>query len=125
MATVARALTYEDLCRAREDGNRYELIDGELVLVAAPSLRHQRFLLWLGMAFDRLVWEAGRGEAYVAPVDVHLADDGSYVQPDVFVVLADRAETVGEALIEGEPSLLVEVASRSSRTRDRGQKAML
>jgi Uma2 family endonuclease len=71
------------------------------------------------------VREAGLGEAYVAPVDVHLADDGSYVQPDVFVVLADRAETVGEALIEGEPSLLVEVASRSSRTRDRSQKAML
>jgi Uma2 family endonuclease len=124
MATVARALTYEDLCRAREDGNRYELIEGELVLVAAPSPLHQRFLVWLTVRFVRLVEEAGLGEVYVAPVDVHLAD-GSYVQPDLLVVLADRAGIVDAALIEGEPSLLVEVVSRSSRARDRQQKASL
>lgn len=124
MATVARTLTYEDLCRAREDGNRYELLEGELVLVAAPSLLHQRFLLWLGIVFDRLVREAGLGEVYVAPVDVRLAD-GSYVQPDLLVVLADRAGIMGDALIEGEPSLLVDVSSRSSRVRDRRQKAAL
>ena len=124
MATVARALTYEDLCQAREDGNRYELIEGELVLVAAPSPLHQRFLFWLGFVFGRQVWEPGIGEVYGAPLDVHLAD-GSYVQPDLLVVLADRARIVDRALIEGEPSLLVEVVSPSSRSRDRGQKSAL
>ncbi len=124
MATAAHQLTYEDLCRVREDGNRYELIEGELVLVAAPSPLHQRLLLWLGATFLRLVQDTGLGEVCVAPVDVHLAD-GSYVQPDVLVVLADRVGIVERALIEGEPSLVVEIASRSSRPRDRGQKANL
>lgn len=124
MATTARALGYDDLCRAREDGNRYELIEGELVFVAAPSPWHQRFLLWLGVAFDRQVREGRLGEVYVAPVDVHLAD-GSFVQPDVLIVLADRVGIVERALIEGQPSLVVEVASPSSRARDRRQKAAL
>lgn len=124
MATVARALTYEDLCRTREDGNRYELIEGELVLVGAPSPLHQRLLLWLGVTFVGQVTDAGRGEVYIAPVEVRLAD-GSYVQPDVLVVLTDRSEIVGEALIEGEPSLLVEILSPSSKARDRVRKAAL
>lgn len=70
------------------------------------------------------VTEAGRGEVYIAPVDVRLAD-GSYVQPDLLVVLIDRAAIVGEALIEGEPSLLVEILSPSSRAHDRVRKAAL
>ena len=124
MSTVARTLTYEDLCRAREDGNRYELIEGELVLVAAPSPLHQRLLLWLGVTFVRLVEEPRLGEVYMAPVDVRLSD-GSIVQPDLIEVLADRSSIVGEALIEGTPSLIVEILSPSSKARDRGKKAAL
>lgn len=41
MSVAAGTLTYDDLCRAREDGKRYELIEGEPVLVAAPALKHQ------------------------------------------------------------------------------------
>jgi Uma2 family endonuclease len=124
MSVVARPLTYEDLCRAREDGNRYELIEGELILVAAPSPWHQRLSRRLVVLFDRIVGETGIGEVFDAPLDVRFAD-GSVVQPDVFVVLADRAHIVEETLIEGAPSLLVEISSPSSRAIDRRRKAAL
>jgi len=121
MATVARALTYEDLCRAREDGNRYELIEGELVLVGAPSLWHQRLLLRLAFTCTESVTQRGLGEVLVAPLDVRFAD-GSIFQPDVVVVLSDRSSVLEEALIEGAPSLVVEIVSPSSRAKDRGAK---
>ncbi len=124
MATTLAALTYEDLCRAREDGNRYELIEGELVLVAAPSPLHQRVLRRLAVQFDRVLTEDGSGEVFFAPLDVRFPD-GSIVQPDLVVVLRDRQPIIGQSLIEGAPSLIVEIASPSSRGRDRGSKRHL
>ncbi len=123
VSTVAR-LTYEDLCRAREDGNRYELIEGELVLVASPSPLHQRVSRRLAFAFDRVLSVDASGEVFYAPLDVRFPD-GSVVQPDIVVVLSDRASIVGESLIEGVPSLIVEIGSPSSKGRDRGSKRSL
>jgi Uma2 family endonuclease len=117
--------TYEELCRKREeDGVRYELIEGELVVVAAPSPWHQRFLLELAWLFRRAIQQPRLGAIYVAPVDVRLPS-GSIVQPDLIVVLKDRSPIVGTSLIEGVPSLLVEVTSPSSRANDRKRKANL
>ena len=124
MSVAARQLTYEALCRAREDGNRYELIEGELILVASPSPWHQRVVRQVARMFMRAVMDTGLGEVLFAPLDVRFADV-SVVQPDVIVLLADRAHIVAETLIEGAPSLLVEVSSRSSRAIDRGRKAAL
>lgn len=121
MVVSAPPLTYDDLCLAREDGNRYELIEGELYLVASPSPLHQRVILRLGQGFNSAVGDGELGQAYVAPLDVRFAD-GSVVQPDVVVVLLDRLAIVHQNLLEGTPSLVVEVASRSSRTTDRGPK---
>ena len=122
MSTLTRPLTYEDLCRKREDGNRYELIDGEFVLVASPSPEHQRLSRGLFLRFQRVVGDGGLGEVFYAPLDVRLAD-GSIVQPDVIVVLHDRAQIVADKLIEGAPSLLVEIESPSSRAVDWRRKA--
>jgi len=122
MSTVARALTYDDLCRQREDGNRYELIGGTLVSVASPSPWHQRLLLQLAWAWNEGIADRGLGEAFVAPLDVRFSDQ-TVVQPDLVVVLADRASIVQSSLIEGAPSLVAEVESRSSRAIDRRTKA--
>jgi len=121
-ASVApERLTYDDLLLARETGNRYELIEGELYLVASPSPLHQRVALRLATGFNAAVGDGEAGQAYAAPIDVRFAD-GSVVQPDVVVVLPDRLHLVRHNLIEGTPSLVVEVASRSSRSVDRGAK---
>lgn len=78
MATAARALGYDDLCRAREDGNRYELIDGELVVVAGPSPKHQWSSAQLLVAFHRAVVEPGLGFVFAAPLDVHLGGGSTF-----------------------------------------------
>jgi Uma2 family endonuclease len=125
MSVATQPLTYAELCRKREeDGVRYELIEGELVVVAAPSPRHQLLSRRLVVRFDAVMEQTGLGEVFDSPLDVRFAD-GSVVQPDVIVVLADRAHIIQEKLIEGAPNLLVEISSPSSRATDRTRKARL
>jgi Uma2 family endonuclease len=124
MSILTGPLTYEDLCRQREDGNRYELIDGVLIVIAGPSPMHQWVSHRLAVAFDRAVVEPGLGFIFAAPLDVQLGPQ-TYVQPDLLVVLRERAGIIGATLIEGAPDLVVEIISASSRAIDRTRKLTL
>jgi Uma2 family endonuclease len=62
----------DDLDQLPDDGNRYELIDGLLLVSPAPAERHQRALVSLLAALHRCCSQGLR--AYVAPVDVRLSD---------------------------------------------------
>jgi Uma2 family endonuclease len=108
-----------------DDGNRYEVIDGELFVTPAPSVFHQRAVLELAYLLGPYVKSHRVGEALISPADVVVYGPRKFVQPDLFVVpLVDgvpmRAWTeVGRLL------LAVEVSSPSTRRTDRGRKRML
>jgi len=121
MATVAGRLTYEDLCRAREDGNRYELIEAELIAIAGPSPKHQWASHRLAVAFDRAVVDAGLGFVFSAPLDVRL-EETTCVQPNLLVLFNVRGGIIRPTMIEGAPDLIAEITSNSSRTLDRTRK---
>ena len=111
-----RPLTRHDLDSMPDDGHRYELIDGTLVVSPSPSWRHQRVVtrLW------RLLNDAcpAELEAFVAPMDVVLADD-TVVIPDVLVA---RRSDLGERDLPVAPVLAVEVLSPSTARIDRWLK---
>ena len=112
-------LTYEDYANIPGD-ERYELIDGELILVSSPNEMHQRVskrLLWL----FRDVEESGLGWVYDAPFDVILSDT-DVVQPDLMFISKERAEIITPANVQGAPNLVVEVLSPSTAQRDWTQK---
>ena len=116
-----RVWTYKDYCAIPEDGQRYELIWGELYVAPSPSTRHQRIL---GNLFDVLrhhVQNHGLGEVFVTPLDV-VFDDENVVQPDLLFVARERAAILTEANVSGAPDLVVEVLSRSTAALDRSQK---
>jgi Uma2 family endonuclease len=112
----SRPLTHADLETMPDDGHRYELIDGTLVVTPAPSWRHQRAvtrvwaLLNAGCPPDM--------EVFVAPLDVALAED-TVMKPDVLV--ARRAD-LGDRDLPATPVLAVEVLSPSTRRVDRTLK---
>ena len=58
--------TYEDYQHTPED-KRYELLDGELIMVPAPNLEHQRIGIRLGALLHGFVQERGLGEVFHAP----------------------------------------------------------
>lgn len=108
--------TYADLERLPDDGHRYEIIDGILLVNASPIPDHQevQFRLW------RLLDDAAPGELRVlgAPLDIVLADD-TVVEPDVLV--ARRADFTDKNL-PAVPLLVVEVLSPSTQVIDRNMK---
>lgn len=118
MATTGTRLSYDDLRQIPPDRNRYELIEGELLVSAAPNIEHQRKA---GNLFRRLadhVEQHELGEVFIAPCDVVL-DSTTVLEPDILFVSKARKSIVKPACIEGAPDLVIEILSDSSRLIDR------
>jgi Uma2 family endonuclease len=118
MPMLKRDWTVDDLLDLPEDGCRYEVVDGELLVTPAPLLRHQRAL---GALYRRL-WSyleaQRRAQVYFAPVDVIFSPTRG-VQPDLVVLpLVDgrEPESFEEA---GRLLLAVEILSPSTARYDR------
>lgn len=107
-----RALTREDLDALPDDGHRYELIDGVLVVSPAPRTVHQRALRELLYVVQAACPDGL--EIFFAPFDVVLGDD-TVMQPDLVVA---RTEDVTERDLPTAPVLAVEVLSPSTRAYD-------
>ena len=104
-----------------EDGYRYELIDGVLLLSPTPIDDHNRphseFLTELKLFLRK---HPELGELFFE-MSVFLPD-GNVLEPDISFVAADRLDIVTGHL-HGAPDLVVEVLSPSTRRRDLGVKA--
>jgi Uma2 family endonuclease len=116
--------TYDDLRAMPEDGHRYELIYGEIVMSPSPRTKHQRALRQLMERLERFVTANQLGEVFFAPLDVKFSMH-SVVQPDLFFVRRERVEIVTDDYVDGAPDLIVEVLSPSNRMQDLVRKAAL
>jgi Uma2 family endonuclease len=120
MATrMTRKLDYEDYLQLPDDGKRYEILDGELYVTAAPNPFHQRLSKRLQRRLEDYFEERGLGEVFDAPLDV-IFGVHDIAEPDL-VIVANPAQ-ISRRGIEGAPLLVVEVLSPSTRSRDRGVK---
>ena len=127
ISTTKPKLTYEDYLNIPGD-DRYELINGELILVGSPNRDHQTVDASLGARLYFFVEDRDLGRVYHAPFDVLLTDpDGSLnvVQPDLIFVSREREDIITLANIQGAPDLLVEILSPSTRRLDMTTKLEL
>lgn len=104
--------TADDLVTLPDDGNRYELLDGELLVTPSPRVRHQAVSLELGHRL-RSALPAGL-RLLAAPMDVRFGPRRQ-LQPDLLVV---RDEGLDAVRVESVPLLVVEVLSPGTRSRD-------
>ena len=112
--------TYADYARLPDDGNRYEVIDGELLVTPAPSPMHQHILVTLIMRLRGYAERTGSGLVF-PDVDLLFAT-GQFLRPDlVFVPAASRAGVTNRG-VEVPPGLVVEVLSPTSGAIDRVKK---
>jgi Uma2 family endonuclease len=121
---LQRPLTAEDLASLPDDGNRYELIGGQLIVSPSPSMRHQDISFELAGAIYAYLKQSGAGKGYSAPADVHLSPH-DVVQPDILVVLRGHLGIVQKNGIFGAPDLVVEILSPSSIETDFLRKSKL
>ena len=117
-------LTYEDYAALPHDGKRYELHEGELSLMGAPSLRHQRIIGNLYFIIRPHVQASGRGEIFLSPLDCILSNI-TVLQPDLVYVDEARRQLLSARALEGAPTLAVEILSPWSRHVDLRLKMQL
>ena len=121
MQDVQPRVGYTDLENMPEDGRRYEIHGGELVVVPSPRFAHQ---VTVGECFALLrdyARDAG-GVALVAPFDI-VFDEFDVVQPDVLFFRAERIHLLQpDAVTRHAPDIVVEVLSPSTASTDRGRK---
>jgi Uma2 family endonuclease len=117
-------LTYDDYCALPSDGNRYEILDGELSVTPAPATIHQIALgnLYRILSIHVLAHRIGR--LLLAPTDLILATT-TVVQPDLIFIGNDRSHVITQRGVEGAPTLVVEVLSPATQANDRQAKAQL
>lgn len=117
MTLPGQRLTYEEYRRLPDD-QRYELMEGELVMTPAPTSRHQRILVRLSSSLDLFTYERGLGVVLVAPTDVVLSTH-TVLQPDLLFVASGRTSIIDpQGAVHGAPDLVVEILSPSTAQRD-------
>lgn len=114
--------TYDAYAALPDDGQRYEIIDGVLLLMTpAPTPPHQQVTGRIYRYFATYIEDAGLGRVFFAPLDVELAPK-TVVQPDVFILLKTGSARVTAKRIQGVPDLAVEVSSPGTVGHDRSTK---
>ena len=103
---------------ALPDGERAELIDGQIYSMAPPDTRHQRILNYINTEINMYIRKNnGECEVFPAPFAVFLNDDDmNYVEPDISVI-CDKNK-ISDKGCHGAPDWVIEIISPSSRAMD-------
>ena len=108
--------TYQDYLLLPED-KRYEIIEGELIMVPAPISHHQDVSKSLFLRLNNYVESENLGKVYYAPIDVVLSNE-NIVQPDILFIFKQRLSIITEKNIQGAPDLVIEIISPLTREKD-------
>ena len=112
-----KVYTIEDIY-ALPEGERAELIDGQIYYMSPPNTRHQRISSILSRKIGNYIDDnKGKCEVFAAPFAVYLDEKtNTYVEPDVSVICdSDKLDDRG---CKGAPDWIIEIVSPSSRRMD-------
>lgn len=125
MAKSKIKFTYRDYKSLPEsETKRYELLEGELVMVPSPTTYHQRISWNLERILGDFISRHDLGFIYDAPLDVVFSEE-DVAQPDIFFISKERSGIITKDNIQGAPDLIVEILSPTTAERDRSYKRTL
>ncbi len=119
-----RDLTYWEYTLLPNDGNRYEILEGELQMTPSPKTKHQVVSRNLLVEIFLFLKKNKIGKVFGAPYDVILSQD-NVVEPDIIFISNDNLEIITEDNVQGSPDLLIEILSPSSQDNDRNKKKVI
>jgi Uma2 family endonuclease len=100
------------------DGIRKEILEGELFMTPAPSIKHQIVSQQLFVILYNYIKKNGFGKIFYAPCDIVFSDI-NIVQPDLIFISKKNYEILTDLNIKGAPDLLIEILSPSTKENDR------
>jgi Uma2 family endonuclease len=118
-----RIYTVDEVQALPNDGNRYELVWGELLVTPPPRPLHQLVVERLGAALSEYCERERVGKSWHTPAEISWSDD-TLVQPDVFIVARGEAATLDWRRMK-TLLLVAEVLSPRTVKQDRFQKRKL
>ena len=123
MDTAKQYYTIDDIYNL-PDGQRAELIDGELYMMATPNRVHQKLVMELSFLIrDYIRNKNGDCEVYPSPFAVFLnANNEIYLEPDISVI-CDKDKLTDKGC-NGAPDWVIEIVSPSSRPMDYYKKLL-
>jgi len=108
--TKTKKYNYQDYLNLPDDGKRYEVINGELIMVAAPNTIHQNIIIKIIYEIEGYLRKQKMGKIFCAPTDIKF-NDTNVVQPDILFISQDRLNIITENNIVGAPDLIMEILS--------------
>ena len=113
-------MTADEFLDRPDDGYRYELVEGVVVMPPSPRMRHQAVTMEIIRQLNVFLTRHPIGQL-LAETDMHLgrAKGRDFVyRPEVLFMTAEHWARAGDRLV-GPPALVVEVVSQGSRRYDR------
>lgn len=105
------------------DGERAELIDGQIYYFASPNTIHQRILMKLAFTIQMHIENKhGLCEVFPSPFGLFLEADKTYLEPDICVICDPNK--ISHRGCEGAPDLIIEIISESTKKKDYGIKLL-
>ncbi len=117
---AARYVDYEEFLRSADEDTWAEWVEGGVVTLSPASNRHQDLLRFLLTVLGLYCEARGLGVVRPAPFQMKLPRSGR--EPDLLFVHREHLDRLKESHLEGPADLVVEVVSRESGPRDRGEK---
>lgn len=117
-----KKVSYEEFMEITEKSTlRMELINGEIYLLGSPSIEHQEVLGRLYLEFNEY-FKGKKCRVFLAPFDVHFRKkdikEPDVMQPDIIVACDLENNVTEKGRYMGTPTLVVEILSDSTRSKD-------
>ena len=118
MTLQTQLLTYEEYLKGPEIKARYDIVDGVMIMVPAPTLNHQKILRQLFLQVYGFVSQRQMGEVLFAPLDILVQREPLRTrQPDLLFVSNERVGILSQ-IIEGAPDLVAAILSPGNSRAD-------
>ena len=118
----AHGMTFEEFLTRFDEDDHVEWVGGEVIRMSPATDRHQDLFRFLFSLLNHHVEAHELGWLRSGPFVMWLAGPNRGREPDILFVAEERRDLVKDTILDGPADLVVEIVSRDSVGRDRGEK---
>jgi len=119
---ATRGMSYEEFLDWCDEDTLAEWVDGEVIMASPASFGHQALVGFLLKVLDTYAEQRELGQVITAPFQMKTGPELPGREPDLLFIARENLSRLKGVYLDGPADLAIEVVSRGSRLRDRGEK---